>query len=74
MVGKVHDFLADSVFDASQRSRHRSASGTPRSFAPNVLPGEDVIPNPPADDVPDGEEDDFEVLREVGQYVGESLV
>ena len=26
----------------------------------------DRIPNPPADDVPDGGEDDFEVLREVG--------
>src|SRR4051812_42826398 len=27
----------------------------------------DRIPNPPADDVPDGGEDDFEVLREVGE-------
>jgi seryl-tRNA synthetase len=27
----------------------------------------DRVPNPPADDVPDGGEDDFEVLREVGQ-------
>ena len=26
----------------------------------------DLLPNPPADDVPDGGEDDFEVLREVG--------
>jgi seryl-tRNA synthetase len=27
----------------------------------------DRVPNPPADDVPDGGEDDFEVLREVGE-------
>jgi seryl-tRNA synthetase len=26
----------------------------------------DLLPNPPADDVPDGGEDDFEVMREVG--------
>lgn len=27
----------------------------------------DLIPNPPADDVPNGGEDDFEVIREVGE-------
>jgi seryl-tRNA synthetase len=27
----------------------------------------DAVPNPPADDVPDGGENDFEVLREVGE-------
>jgi seryl-tRNA synthetase len=27
----------------------------------------DLVPNPPADDVPDGGEDDFKVLREVGE-------